>query len=125
MIDQERPFREPLWIRTRRNQLINHGKYLAPAMFIAAAVLPVCATADPITGGVHFSGDVTISTNLNTGAGTLVFDNVASQPYTFTVNSASGDLAGLSGGGTDATFGTDTAPINTTVNIPDFLTFVN
>lgn len=100
-------------------------KYLAPAILLAAASYPFCAIADPIVNGLHFSGDVTISTDPTTGNGTLTWDTVTGQSYTFTVDAASGDLSFLTGGGTAKNIGTATAPINTSINIPDFLTFVN
>lgn len=99
--------------------------YLASAIVIAAATFPINAIADPIMNGLHFSGDVTITTNTSTGAGTLTWDNVAGQPYTFTVDAASGNLSFLTGGGTAKPIGSATAPINTKVDIPDFLTFQN
>lgn len=100
-------------------------KYLAPAIFVAAASIPLCASATTINNGLHFSGDVTISTDPMTGNGTLTFDNVTGQNYTFTIDAASGNLSGLTGGGTAKPIGSVTAPINTKIDIPDFLTFVN
>lgn len=104
---------------------MNGRKYLAPAIFFAAASIPFCASATTINNALHFSGDVTISTDTNTGNGTLTFDNVTGQNYTFTIDAASGSLGGLTGGGTAKTIGSISAPINTPVNIPDFLTFAN
>lgn len=104
---------------------MNLKSYRAPAIFLAAAAFPFCLSASSITNGLFFSGDVTITTNTSTGAGTLTFDDVAGQAYTFTVDSATGTLTGLTGGGNEINIGTTTAPVNTAVNIPDFLTFVN
>lgn len=104
---------------------MNFKSYRAPAIFLAAAAFPFCLSASSITNGLHFSGDVTITTNTTTGAGTLTFDDVAGQDYTFTIDDASGTLAGLTGGGNEKTIGTANAPVNTAIDIPDFLTFVN
>lgn len=104
---------------------MHHRQPRAFAMLLAAAAFPICATATTINGGLHFSGDVTISTNTTTGEGFLTWDDVASQTYTFTIDSGTGDLSGLSGGGSEADINSSIAPINTPIDIPDFLTFVN
>ncbi len=101
------------------------NKCLTTALLVTAAAFPISATATSITGSLYFSGDVTITTDVNTGAGTLTFDDVTGETYTFTIDAGSGDLATLTGGGNEATIGTTTAPVNTVIDIPDFLTFVN
>lgn len=104
---------------------MSYKNYRAQAILVAAAAFPFCLSATTINNGFHFSGDVTITTNTTTGAGTLTFDDVAGQDYTFTVDEASGTLSSLTGGGNEMTIGTTTAPVNTNIDIPDFLTFVN
>jgi hypothetical protein len=98
---------------------------MVPAILFAAAVFPLCAIAGPLNGGINFSGDVTVTTNTTTGAGTLTFNQVAGQTYTFVIDSATGDFAGLSGGGKASTIGTSIAPVDTPLDIPDFLMFNN
>jgi hypothetical protein len=102
---------------------MSHAKLLA-AIAAAIIALPLCASASTITGGIHFSGDVTITTS--GGNGLLTFDFLPSPNTadTFTVDNGNGFFAGLGGFGDEADFGAVSAPINTTVSIPE-LTFTN
>jgi hypothetical protein len=92
---------------------------------LAAVVFasPACIFADTITGGIHFSGDVTISTIFTIGK--LSFNSLPSpnSAYTFTVDNGSGFFAGLTGFGNASNLSSLIAPINTPVDIADFLTF--
>jgi len=105
------------------------NKVLVAAITVAAAVFPVGSKADTISGGLHFSGDVTLTTDTNPasptfGDGTLTFDPISGSAFDFTVDSGTGFFAGLTGDGNSNPFGAANAPINTTVNVP-LLTFQN
>jgi hypothetical protein len=103
---------------------VRDKKLIFPAILLATA-FSGAAYATPLNGTLQFGGNVMISTDINTGDGTLTFQKVAGQNYTFTVDGASGDLSFLMGGGIESPIGTVIAPINTPLNIPDFLIFVN
>ncbi len=104
---------------------MSHRRYPVFAIVAAAAVFPLCATAATINGGLHFSGDATITTDMS-GNGTLTFDPVAGFSYTFTIDFGSGDFSSLTGGGSEVDLNAVSAPVNTPdLNILDFLTFVN
>lgn len=102
---------------------LTRTSYWIGAIITAVALFPAGASADTIVGDLQFSGDVTLTTTL--GEGTLSFDMVTGESYDFTIDGGSGFFSGLTGGGDAATFGAATAPIDTAVDIPDFLTFVN
>ena len=97
----------------------------------AAALFPAGATANTIVGSLHFSGDLTLTTDDNPmdatfGDGTLTFDMVMGQSYDFTVDNGTGFFSGLTGGGNAATFGRGDRPVSNTPNVDiPFLTFVN
>ena len=108
-------------------------KYVLPlpvAMIAVVASFPFSAVANSLSGGLHFSGDLTITTDTNPssptfGAGTITFNDVTATTHTFTIDSGTGDFGGFSGQGDEKTIGTASAPIDTLVNIADFLTFVS
>jgi len=102
---------------------MSHAKSVIAA--IAAVLIAYPASANTISGGIHFSGDVTITTDVS-GNGTLTFDFLPAPngTHTFTVDNGNGFFSGLGGFGNEANFGAVSAPINTTVNIPE-LTFTN
>jgi len=104
---------------------MSHGKSAITAIAAVVIALPLSVSADTITGGIHFSGDVTITSP--GGVGLLSPDSLPTpnEAYNFTVDDGSGYFAGLNGFGNGTTFGSATAPIDTPVNIPDFLTFQN
>ena len=103
---------------------MSHAKSVITAIAAVVIALPVCASANTISGGIHFSGDVTISTTA--GNGLLMFDFLPAPNSleTFTVDNGNGSFAGLGGFGDEADFGAVSAPINNMVNIPE-LTFTN
>lgn len=103
---------------------MSHVKSVLTAVAAVVIAFPVCASANTITGGIHFSGDVTISTSGGNGLLTFDFLPPPNNAFTFTVNDGSGFFAGLSGFGDEVDFGTLSAPVNTMVNIPD-LSFSN
>jgi hypothetical protein len=102
---------------------MSHAKSVITAIAAVVISFPICVSANTISGGIHFSGDVTISTV--GGAGMLSFDALPSSAFTFTVDNGTGFFTGLSGFGNDMNFSSITAPIDTVVDIPDFLTFQN
>lgn len=103
---------------------MSHSRLLFAATALSVATFPLCLSASTIIGGIHFSGDVTIRTS--GGLGSLLFDTVpAHSPFTFTVDSGTGFFSGLSGFGNDMNFGAAAEPIDTPVDVPDFLTFQN
>jgi hypothetical protein len=106
-------------------QFMSHAKPIITALAAVVIAFPVCALASTISGGIHFSGDVTITTDVS-GNGSLTFDFLPTpnNTHTFTVDNGNGVFAGLGGFGNEANFGAVSAPINTMVNIPE-LTFTN
>jgi hypothetical protein len=102
---------------------MSHAKSIIPALAAAIIALPLCLSANTITGGIHLSGDVTITTVA--GVGMISFNSLPNpnSAFTFTVNNGSGAFTGLSGFGDETNINSSTAPIDTPLNIPDFLTF--
>lgn len=83
-------------------------------------LLPVGSQA-AIVGNLNFGGNVVASGANN---GSLLFQANASGPGTFNINSSTGSFAGLSGGTrTDLNINGTADPINTIINVPNFLTF--
>ncbi len=110
---------------------MSHTKSLTAALAAMAAIFPICATANSITGGIHFTGDVTLTTDIDPsspdyGDGLLTFNPQPSPntAYTFNVDNASGSLSSLEGVyGNEATLGAAAEPIDTPLDVADFLTF--
>jgi hypothetical protein len=103
---------------------MSHVKSVITVIAAVVIGLPVCASANTITGGIHFSGDVTISTTAGNGLLTFDFLPAPHNTDTFIVDSGSGFFAGLGGFGEETNFGSLLAPVNTMVNIPE-LTFTD
>jgi hypothetical protein len=103
---------------------MSHAKSVITAIAAAIIAVPVCASANTISGGIHFSGDVTITTTAGNGLLTFDFLPAPDSAYTITVNNGNGFFAGLGGFGDEANFGAVSAPVDTMVNIPE-LTFTN
>ena len=101
---------------------MSHAKSVITAIAAVVIALPVCASANTITGGIHFSGDVTISTTAGNGMLTFDFLPPPESAETFIVDSGSGFFAGLGGFGDESNFSSLAAPVGTTVSIPE-LTF--
>ncbi len=104
---------------------MSHAKSIITAIAAVVIAFPVCASANTISGGIHFSGDVTITTSAGNGMLTFDFLPPPNGADTFTVDNGNGFFAGLSGFGDEANFGAVSAPINTPgLSIPE-LTFTN
>ncbi len=103
---------------------MNHVKFVVAAIASMVVAFPMCLSANTITGGIHFSGDVTISTSGGNGLLTFDFLPPPNNAFTFSVDNGTGFFAGLSGFGDESAFGAASAPVNTMVNIPE-LTFSN
>jgi hypothetical protein len=105
---------------------MKHAKPFFAMAALSVAVFPLCVSAATIAGGIHFSGDVVVTTTALQGS-VLSFDFLPSpnSAYTFTVDNGSGFFQGLSGFGDETNFSSATAPINTAINIPDAVTFSN
>jgi hypothetical protein len=102
---------------------MSHAKSIITA--IAAVVTAFPISASTFTVGIHFSGDVTITT---VGGVSMISFNALPSPnsaYTSTVDSGSGFFSGLNGFGDETDFSSASAPINTPLNISDILTFQN
>ena len=103
---------------------MSHAKSIITALAAVVIAFPVCASANTISGGIHFSGDVTITTSAGNGLLTFDFLPAPEGADTFTVDNGNGFFAGLGGFGDESNFGALSAPVDTTVNIPE-LTFTN
>jgi hypothetical protein len=105
---------------------MSHAKSVITALAAAVIAFPVCASANTIIGGIHFGGDVTITTDIS-GNGELTFDFLPppNGSDTFTVTNGNGFFAGLGGFGVETNFGALTAPVNTPVSINPELTFTD
>jgi hypothetical protein len=104
---------------------MSHARLFFAAAALSVGILPMSVSAATISGGIHFSGDVTITTT--GGNGLLTFDFLPSpnQTHTMTIDNGSGFFAGLSGFGNETDFGSVVAPVNTTIDIPTTLDFTN
>jgi hypothetical protein len=110
--------------------MLKRALLLSATLLFSLTFFAGISSANLIEGGLHFSGDLTITTDINPssptfGEGTITFDNVASTTHTFTIDSGSGDLSTFVGQGDESTIGAGTAPVGVPVDITDFLTFVN
>src|SRR5580700_1408028 len=54
-----------LRIPRRNTYFMSHTKSLTAAIAAIAAIFPICAAANSITGGIHFTGDVTLTTDID------------------------------------------------------------
>jgi hypothetical protein len=104
---------------------MSHAKPVITAMAAVVIAFPMCVSANTISGGIHFSGDVTVSTNTVTGVGMLSFNPLPNpnSAFTFTVDNGSGFFAGLGGFGDEMDFTSATAPIDTPLDIGNVVTF--
>jgi hypothetical protein len=101
---------------------MSHAKTVFTAVAAVVMAFPMCMSANSITGGIHFTGDVTISTVAGMGMVTFDFLPSPNAADTFIVTSGNGFFAGLGGFGDESNFSSVTAPVNTIVSIPE-LTF--
>jgi hypothetical protein len=104
---------------------MNHAKPFFAIAALSVAIFPLSVSAGTISGGIHFSGDVTITTTAGEGMLSFDFLPTPNEAYTFSVDNGSGFFNGLSGFGNETNFGAVTAPINTPIDIPNTLTFSN